>query len=188
MNNGQVQPEQPQQAPPPLPAMMQDHLVKMFVEDLPRDIERLRRINPSDTKRLRDELVGTVMSYIRDTVSFLIRVRNWSGEGMQSLDARILALEEQRDSAGAGESGIDAEEHDKMLQLCGGTRALVEMIVQMAASLRKGEKVDVTMDQQKVVEEQGALADECLQFLSAYEVDAAEGEEPEEDEEEDGGG
>ncbi len=193
MSNNQAQ---PQLTPQQQAAVQQDHLVKMLVEDLPRDRARIRRINPSDTKRLRDELDGTAMSYIQDALQYQIRIRNWTAEELTevhrvigSLHERLTDLEESQGDG--GDSGLDPEEYDNLVKLCGGTKALVEMIHHLAAALKRGDKVEISDEQLGVVTAQGALADGCLSALSSYEVsggeEGGEGEAESEPEENSGG-
>jgi hypothetical protein len=191
MSNNQAQ---PQLTPQQQAAVQQDHLVKMLVEDLPRDRARIRRINPSDTKRLRDELDGTAMSYIQDALQYQIRIRNWTAEELTevhrvigSLHERLTDLEESQGDG--GDSGLDPEEYDNLVKLCGGTKALVEMIQQLAAALKRGDKVEISDEQLGVVTAQGTLADGCLSALSSYEVSGGdEGDEGDDEQEEDSGG
>ena len=173
--------------------MQQDHLVKMLVEDLPRDRARIRRINPSDTKRLRDELDGTVMSYQQDFLQYLIRVRNWMAEELTEVH-RVLASQHERmldveeNQGEGGDSGLDPEEYENLVKLCGGTKALVEMIHQIAAALKQGKTVEISDEQLAVVAAQGQLADGCLSSLSSYEVSGGDEAGAEEQSEEESGG
>jgi hypothetical protein len=153
------------------------------MEEFPRDRARIRRLSPNDTKALVTELDGTVMSHLQENTQWLIRIRNWAAEEFTGMSQALAALQEdvmelrERQGVGEDDSGIDAEVLDKLVRLCGGMKAMVQLVLQ-----KKGQKLELDAEQTKLVQEQDALADDCLKELSAFEVEGDEGEE-----EQDGG-
>jgi ribosome-binding ATPase YchF (GTP1/OBG family) len=175
MTNGQAQPQAmpPQQAA----AIQEDQLLKVLMEEFPRDRARLRRIDPNDVRRIVTELDGTVMSHMQEQLQWLVRIRNWAAEELTEVHSAIATLADQIDEVrenqdlSGSDTGLDSEELDKLLKLCGGTKALVELVLQ-----KRDQKLELDAEQLAVVEAQALLADECLKVLSAYEVEG--GDEP----------
>jgi ribosome-binding ATPase YchF (GTP1/OBG family) len=168
---GQPRPLPPQQAA----AIQGDQLLKVLMEEFPRDRARIRRIDPNDVRRLVTELDGTVMSHLQDQLQWLVRIRNWAAEelnevhtAMQALSDEVEDLREAQSMSG-GDTGLDSEELEKLLKLCGGTKAIVELVLQ-----KRGQKLELDAEQVQVVEAQAVLADECLKVLSAYEVEGSD--------------
>lgn len=148
-----------------------DELLAML-QGLTKDRDRVRRIDPSNARAIVNELDGTVLSIVNDVLLFLAGFRNWSWEAYLETQDRLQALEEA--SGESGSSGLDQEEIDKLLRLCGEAEALADVQL-MNTSLKDEVK--------QKLKDTIALAHECLEILSQF-GDEGDEEEPVEEESE----
>lgn len=157
-------------------ATQRDELA-MLVRSVESNKERIRKLSLDEPERLakaiQNELVGTVLSMMRDQTVMLKQTRDFAvnestalRQAIVQLDAatgalfhRVDALEEQQDS---DDSGLTSDELEKLGRLVQGTHALIVSIEpQLSAS---------TDEAKALVDDLKKLSVECGEILSNFEL------------------
>ena len=155
-------PEQPQGAAGPI--HHEDKLVKIY-EEIKADIVRVGAIQPNNVKAVINELSGTAMTYTRDVIGFVVRIRNWCDESFGDIRLRLDSLEEAVEDLQVGESGgLEQEEVDLLLHVCADAKAQAEATLDMAKTGQAKLNDEVNANLSAVI----ARANKAVEVLSQY--------------------
>jgi hypothetical protein len=176
-------PVPPAQQPAAHPPPRQDYLGALL-DDIPRHQARLRKLVDSPADKLPRaivmEMAGTVLSYLLELATHVKEVRDVYGDSLMKVGQRFDQLEgalvatierlNEVENSVESDSGLDAEEHQALLQLCASAEGMCNI-------LKGASNIDAEATAQ--LDRELQLVEQCKLILARFEFEAEDEEDDE---------
>lgn len=181
-NQPDEQNKQPKQASGSEQQAGHDALVRLANVDIPAEQRRLKQIKDPNAQQAIQEMSGTILDILKDTIRHLVSIRDWTFSGFNSLSDHMEAFEDRLDTVETygSETSITQEDADVLAKAVIGCRLLATEFLQGPFPINERDE-----EGKQKLAELIAIAEQGEKIIDESTLSLEEGEDEDEQDDED---